>query len=140
MTFARHHALSRRGFCLCCASAAATSATGAWLRPCSITPSGGDEPLEAHPGHEQRREHGHAARGLAAHLVIDPEPAVAQEAAERLLRFPPSLLQLEAPPVLDPDDLDGDAVPVEEGLGLLPGEAAVEPGQPQGGVGGGGGG
>jgi glyoxylase-like metal-dependent hydrolase (beta-lactamase superfamily II) len=28
-----HHALSRRGFCLCCASAAATSATGAWLTP-----------------------------------------------------------------------------------------------------------
>src|SRR5690349_10487330 len=33
MTFARHHALSRRGFCLCCVSAAATSATGAWLTP-----------------------------------------------------------------------------------------------------------
>src|SRR3982751_5125705 len=32
MTFARH-ALSRRGFCLCCASAAAPSATGAWLTP-----------------------------------------------------------------------------------------------------------
>ena len=33
MTLARHHAFSRRGFCLCCASAAAASATGAWLTP-----------------------------------------------------------------------------------------------------------
>src|SRR5689334_140892 len=33
MTFAHHHALSRRGFCLCCASAATAAATGSWLTP-----------------------------------------------------------------------------------------------------------
>src|SRR3954465_11764215 len=90
------------------------------VRPCSITRSRGEEPLEAHPGHEQRREHGHAARGLAAHLVIHPQPAVALQAAEGPLRLPAPLLQPEAFTVPDPDDLDGGAVPVEEGSGSSP--------------------
>src|SRR5918912_1253352 len=72
-----------------------------------------------------------AARGLAASLVVDPQPAVAREPTQGLPPLPAPLLAPDAPPVPDPDDLDGDAVPVEEGLGLLPGEAAVEPGQPQ---------
>ncbi len=33
MTRAQHHRLSRRGFCLCCMSASALAATGAWLTP-----------------------------------------------------------------------------------------------------------
>ena len=33
MTRAQHHRLSRRGFCLCCLSASALAATGAWLTP-----------------------------------------------------------------------------------------------------------
>src|SRR3954454_20384538 len=100
-------------------------------RACSITRSGGAEPLEAHAGHEQRREHGHAARGLAAHLVIDPEPAVALEADERVVRFPASLLQREASAVPDADAPAGDAMAVQEAPGLPPGKAAVEPSQPQ---------
>jgi glyoxylase-like metal-dependent hydrolase (beta-lactamase superfamily II) len=33
MTIARHHALSRRGFCLCCMTASTVAATGGWLTP-----------------------------------------------------------------------------------------------------------
>jgi glyoxylase-like metal-dependent hydrolase (beta-lactamase superfamily II) len=33
MTFTLHRPLSRRGFCLCCVSAAALAATGVWLTP-----------------------------------------------------------------------------------------------------------
>jgi len=92
--------------------------------------------LEAHASHEQGGEHGHAARALAAHLVIDPEPAVALQAAKGLLRLPAPLLEPEAVAVPDPDDLDRDAVAVEERLGLVPGEAAIEPDQEQRGMGG----
>ena len=33
MTFPHRHTLSRRGFCLCCASASTVAATGGWLTP-----------------------------------------------------------------------------------------------------------
>jgi glyoxylase-like metal-dependent hydrolase (beta-lactamase superfamily II) len=33
MSFARQHTFSRRGFCLCCAVAAGSAATGGWLTP-----------------------------------------------------------------------------------------------------------
>jgi hypothetical protein len=67
-------------------------------RPCSITsPSRGGDPLEAHPGREQGGEHGHAARGLAARLVVDPKASVALEAAQGLLRLPAPLRERKAP-------------------------------------------
>src|SRR3954454_7380304 len=40
--------------------------------------------LEAHAGHEQRGEHGHVPRGVGARLVVDPQAAVALQAAEGL--------------------------------------------------------
>jgi hypothetical protein len=51
----------------------------------------------AYPGHEQGGEHDNAARGLAAHPVIHPQPVVAPEAADRPLRLPAPLLEPEAP-------------------------------------------
>ncbi len=33
MSFLHQHALSRRGFCVCCAAAAGFAATGGWLGP-----------------------------------------------------------------------------------------------------------
>src|SRR4051794_8696672 len=77
--------------------------------------------LEAHAGHEQRGEHAHVPRGVGARLVVDPQAAVALQAAEGLLDLPAPLLELEARAAPDPDDLGGDAVAVQEGLGLLPG-------------------
>src|SRR3954454_22637790 len=59
--------------------------------------------LEAHAGHEQRGEHGHVPRGVGARLVVDPQAAVALQAAEGLLDLPAPLLDLEARAVPDPD-------------------------------------
>src|SRR4051794_14842780 len=70
--------------------------------------------LEAHAGHEQRGEHGHVPRGVGARLVVDPQAAVALQAAEGLLDLPAPLLELEARAVPDPDDLGGDGVAVQE--------------------------
>src|SRR3954447_22915286 len=69
--------------------------------------------LEAHAGHEQRGEHGHVPRGVGARLVVDPQAAVALQAAEGLLDLPAPLLELEARAVPDPDDLGGDGVAVQ---------------------------
>src|SRR3954462_7790029 len=81
--------------------------------------------LEAHAGHEQRGEHGHVPRGVGARLVVDPQAAVALQAAEGLRDLPAPFLELEARAVPGPDDLGGDGVAVQEGLGLVAGEAAV---------------
>src|SRR3954467_15912525 len=103
------------------------------VRPCSITSqSRGDDPLEAHPGHEQGGEHGHAARGLAARLVVDPKASVALE-AKGLLRLPAPLPERKAPAAWGAaGPLGRNAACVEEGLGLVAREPAIEPGrQPQ---------
>jgi hypothetical protein len=83
--------------------------------------------FEAHADHEHRSQDGHVARGRVAHLVVDPEPAVALQAAEGLLDLPAPGLDLEALAPRSADDLGGDAVALEEGSLVVAGGAAVEP-------------
>src|SRR5919205_2480425 len=58
--------------------------------------SGLEHALEAHAGHEQGGEDGHASRGLVAHLVVAAQAAVALPATERLLDLPAPRLDGEA--------------------------------------------
>src|SRR4051812_21774863 len=80
---------------------AAQQATTNRLRAC-LKLSRLEHALEAHAGHEQRGEHGHVPRGVGARLVVDPQAAVALQAAEGLLDLPAPLLELEARAVPDP--------------------------------------
>src|SRR3954451_12703930 len=78
------------GRCSCLAIAAISSVVS-WLRAC-LKLSRLEHALEAHAGHEQRGEHGHVPRGVGARLVVDPQAAVALQAAEGLLDLPAPLL------------------------------------------------
>src|SRR5829696_8752222 len=86
-----------------------------------------DLPLEACTGHEQGGEQGPDPRHPGAALVVDLEPAVAQEAAEGLLDLPPARLDREAGLVFPSDQLELDAVPLQRGRGALAGEGEVGP-------------
>lgn len=58
---------------------------------------------------------------------VDPEPSIALEVAECLIGSPAPRLELKAFALLDPNDLDGGPMAVQEGLRIVTGKAAIEP-------------
>ncbi len=100
----------------------------ACLKPCS----GLEHALQAHAGHEHGSEDRHLARGVVGRLVVDPQAAVALQAAERLLDLPAPGLDLEPLAADGADQRGGDAVGMQEGSRVVAGEGAIQLDQEQG--------